>query len=205
MDGCEGVVMEGERRTARVAVVPCRYLPSPHCDERPAGVQPELVVLHAISLPAGVFGGPCVDDLFLGRLDTTRQAGLTGLAGLRVSAHFLIDRQGAITQYVPVLKRAWHAGASCWRGRTACNDFSVGIELEGDAHTAFEAVQYQHLAVLIRTLQLRLPRLCDEHITGHQYIAPGRKWDPGPCFDWDLLHQLLGDAALLGVEGIVWT
>lgn len=183
----------------------CRYLPSPHCDDRPAGTFPELIVLHAISLPPGEFGGAYVDELFLGRLDPSVHPYFQEIAHLRVSAHFLVDRGGVVTQYVPVMRRAWHAGLSSWRGREGCNDFSVGIELEGDERTPFTDLQYRHLALLIRTLRSRAHTLCDQHIAGHQHVAPGRKWDPGPQFDWDRLFRELEEAPPLGVERIVWT
>lgn len=146
-------------------------------------------MVHAISLPPGCFGGGHIDDLFLGRLDPAADAYFARIAGLRVSAHFLIRRAGSVTQYVPVLARAWHAGESQWRGKTRCNDFSVGVELEGDDKTPFTTIQYRQLARLFRTLQTRLPLLKNDHMAGHQEIAPGRKWDPGPCFDWPRLWQ----------------
>lgn len=160
-----------------------RYLASPNCDERPAGIPIELLVVHAISLPPGVFGGAAIDDLFLNRLDTTAHPYYAGLAGLRVSAHFLIRRDGACTQFVHCLKRAWHAGESHWRGRARCNDFSIGIELEGSDEVAFEDDQYDALARLTQALKSAYP-IAD--IVGHSDIAPGRKTDPGPRFDWTL-------------------
>ena len=157
-----------------------RY-PSPHCDARPPGVAPTLLVIHSISLPAGQFGGPHVSDLFTGRLDLGADASFAALRGVRVSAHFLIRRDGRIVQYVSADARAWHAGASAFQGRARCNDFSIGIELEGGDRVAFEAAQYDALAPLTRALQgrYRLAAVC-----GHEHIAPGRKTDPGPCFDW---------------------
>lgn len=151
----------------------------------------DLLVIHAISLPPGQFAGDAVDQLFLGTLDPTAHPAFKDLKGLRVSAHFLIHRHGDVTQYVPVLKRAWHAGESIWQERRGCNDFSVGIELEGDDKTPFTPVQYQRLATLVRSLQTRLPLLSDQNITGHQHIAPERKWDPGPFFDWPYWSDLL--------------
>ncbi|MBF0623246.1 MAG: 1,6-anhydro-N-acetylmuramyl-L-alanine amidase AmpD [Magnetococcales bacterium] len=168
-----------------------RYLPSPHHNERPPGMAVELLVVHAISLPPGEFGGPYVDHLFLGCLDPREHPLFAELQGLRVAAHFLIDRGGRVTQYVPVSRRAWHAGASLWQGREGCNDFSVGVELEGTADRPFEAVQYRHLAILLRTLQTGLPLLADHNVAGHQHIAPRRKWDPGPGFDWELFRATL--------------
>ncbi|MBF0124711.1 MAG: 1,6-anhydro-N-acetylmuramyl-L-alanine amidase AmpD [Magnetococcales bacterium] len=180
-----------------------RYLPSPHRDARPAGAVVDLVVLHAISLPPGHFGGRAIDELFLGRLNPREHPYFKGVAKLKVSAHFLIDRQGQVTQYVPVLKRAWHAGVSRWQGRRGCNDFSVGIELEGDEHTPFTKVQYMTLAGLIRTLQTRLSQLRDDRIVGHQHVAPERKWDPGPHFDWGVLRWWLA-ASLAPPPAFVW-
>ncbi|MEO5378131.1 MAG: 1,6-anhydro-N-acetylmuramyl-L-alanine amidase AmpD [Magnetococcus sp. DMHC-6] len=166
-------------------------MPSPFCDERPSGVAVELLVVHAISLPPGCFGGTAIDDLFMGRLDPTRDPYFKQIVHLKVSSHFLVDRKGQLTQYVPVLHRAWHAGQSQWRGRTRCNDFSIGVELEGDAQTPFQPIQYWRLAGLFRTLQRRLTALADDHVVGHQEIAPDRKWDPGPCFDWNFFWTIL--------------
>jgi N-acetyl-anhydromuramoyl-L-alanine amidase len=132
-----------------------------------------------------------VDDLFLGCLDTDAHPFYQEIAGLKVSAHFLIQRNGLLTQYVPVDKRAWHAGVSQWQNINKCNDFSIGIELEGDEKNPFELVQYRELALLIRTLQARYPAITDQNIVGHQDIAPGRKWDPGPGFDWPKFRNIL--------------
>ncbi len=171
------------------------WLPSPNCDARPPDSEPELLVVHAISLPPGQFGGSYIEDLFLNRLDPTAHPYFRGIADLRVSAHLLVRRTGALVQFVALPDRAWHAGVSSFRGRSACNDFSIGIELEGDDGSAFEAVQYQALAHLIRTIVRRYPRITPECIVGHSDIAPGRKTDPGPYFDWGHLHALLGIAA----------
>ncbi|MBF0588524.1 MAG: 1,6-anhydro-N-acetylmuramyl-L-alanine amidase AmpD [Magnetococcales bacterium] len=181
-----------------------RYLPSPHANGRPPHMEVELMVVHAISLPPGRFGGGYVDDLFLGQLDPDADPFFLEICQLRVSAHFYIDRGGRLTQYVPVRRRAWHAGKSCWRGREACNDFSVGVELEGDEHHPFTPVQYRQLAALFRTLQTQLPALKDEHITGHQHIAPDRKWDPGPGFDWGHFWAQLEKSAPFDGWPIVW-
>ena len=148
----------------------------------------DLLVVHAISLPPGVFGGAAIDDLFLNRLDTIAHPYYAGLAGLRVSAHFLIRRDGGCTQFVPCLKRAWHAGESHWRGRARCNDFSIGIELEGADEVAFADAQYDALVRLTRALKSAYP-IAD--VVGHSDIAPGRKTDPGPRFDWPLYRALL--------------
>lgn len=156
-------------------------MPSPHHDARPDGATIDLLVIHNISLPPGEFGGPGIADLFLGRLDCDAHPYYERLRGLRVSAHFLIRRDGAVLQFVSCLDRAWHAGQSEWRGRTCCNDFSLGIELEGTDDTPFEDRQYARLARLARSLFARYPIV---DVTGHSDIAPGRKTDPGPCFDW---------------------
>jgi AmpD protein len=157
------------------------YFASPNCDERPADARIELIVIHSISLPPGEFGGPGIIDLFLNRLQPEAHPYYPGIAQLRVSAHFLIRRDGAVLQFVSCARRAWHAGVSNWRGRSRCNDFSVGIELEGADNTPYEDAQYRCLRVLIASLQNVYPIV---DITGHADIAPGRKTDPGPAFDW---------------------
>ncbi|WP_130472457.1 1,6-anhydro-N-acetylmuramyl-L-alanine amidase AmpD [Candidatus Magnetaquicoccus inordinatus] len=183
-----------------MAALSYRFLPSPYFDQRPAGSAIDLLVVHAISLPPGCFGGSEIDELFLGQLSQRDWGPIKppfyeDVASLRVSAHFLIDRQGRLTQYVPIAGRAWHAGVSEWQGRSRCNDFSIGVELEGDAYTTFETIQYQRLATLIRTLHKGLQQrgwgaIPPAHIAGHEQIAPGRKWDPGPFFEWEQLWQL---------------
>jgi len=157
------------------------YVLSPNCDGRPEGAAIELLVIHSISLPPGVFGGAEVTDLFLNRLDPAAHPYFAGIAGLRVSAHFFIRRDGALLQFVPCALRAWHAGQSSWRGRDRCNDYSVGIELEGSDDLPFSDVQYDRLIALARCLQARYPIAAS---VGHCDIAPGRKTDPGPHFDW---------------------
>ena len=159
-----------------------RFIASPNCDARPADVQIELIVVHNISLPPGEFGGPGIVDLFLNRLDPAAHASYAGIARLRVSAHFLIRRDGEIIQFALCSERAWHAGVSQWRGRERCNDFSVGIELEGADDIPFEDTQYAQLSELIAALKMRYPIV---DVTGHSDIAPGRKTDPGVMFDWD--------------------
>lgn len=144
----------------------------------------DLLVIHAISLPAGEYGGDDVAALFLGTLDRTCRDAYTELASLRVSAHFFIRRDGRVMQFVPVWQRAWHAGVSCFAGRGRCNDFSVGIELEGSEHDRFAPAQYATLAALTRALRAACPAIRAENIVGHSEIAPGRKTDPGPHFDW---------------------
>lgn len=165
-----------------------RASPSPNQGPRPDGMAIDLVVLHAISLPPGEYGGPEVEDLFLNRLDTRTDARLADLAGLQVSAHFFIRRDGSCLQFVPVDRRAWHAGVSSFQGRSGCNDFSVGIELEGCDADGFEPAQMRTLTALLRALR----RLCPlRAVTGHEHIAPGRKTDPGPGFDWRALRRRL--------------
>jgi AmpD protein len=157
------------------------FMPSPNCDERPANSPIELLVIHAISLPPGEFGGTAIEELFLNKLDLSAHSYYKGIAGLRVSAHFLVRRDGSLVQFVPCGLRAWHAGTSTWRGRSRCNDFSIGIELEGSDDTAFENPQYDALANLARSLTAAYPII---DVVGHSDIAPGRKTDPGPHFDW---------------------
>ena len=157
------------------------FVASPNCDERPPGSRIELLVIHAISLPPGEFDGPGIEQLFLNCLSPVDHPYYAGLAHLKVSAHFLVRRGGALVQFVPCTKRAWHAGASSWRGRARCNDFSIGIELEGCDEAPFEAPQYESLARLTRACRQAYP-ITD--IVGHSDIAPGRKTDPGPHFDW---------------------
>lgn len=154
---------------------------SPHFDQRPEGAKVTLLVVHAISLPPGEFGGPWIDDLFMGTLDSGAHPYFREIAGLQVSAHFVIRRDGSLIQYVPCDKRAWHAGASSWNGCERCNDFSIGVELEGSDDVPFAEPQYETLARLTRELQARYGRL---DLAGHSDIAPGRKTDPGPWFDW---------------------
>jgi AmpD protein len=166
-----------------------RIVDSPNHDERPAGVEITLVVLHSISLPPGHYGGDAIERLFTNRLDPGAHPYFREIHGMRVSAHFLIRRDGELLQFVPVARRAWHAGASCWRGRSRCNDFSVGIELEGSDAAPFEELQYRALAGLLADLRSRLPL---RDVAGHSEIAPGRKTDPGPQFDWDRLLLDLG-------------
>jgi AmpD protein len=165
-----------------------RQVFSPHHDARPAGQQPELVVVHGISLPPGEFGGPWIDRLFCGELPPDAHPYFAGIAALRVSAHLLVRRDGGVTQYAPLQARAWHAGVSRWQGREACNDFSIGIELEGTDETPYEPAQYTTLAALLDALRGVWPALVEGRIVGHSDIAPGRKSDPGPSFDWQRLR-----------------
>jgi AmpD protein len=157
------------------------HTPSPNCDARPPSTVIDLLVIHNISLPPGQFGGPWIADLFSNRLDVDADPYFQTLQSLRVSSHFLIRRDGQLLQFVSTLQRAWHAGVSQFNGRERCNDFSIGIELEGTDTEAFCSAQYDALAILTQALQRAHPLRA---VTGHQHIAPGRKTDPGPFFDW---------------------
>jgi len=168
-----------------------RQVLSPHFDARPAGVLPELLVVHGISLPPGEFGGPWIDRLFTGTLPADAHPYFREIAGQRVSAHALIRRDGLIVQYVPFGERAWHAGQSSYRGRTGCNDFSIGVELEGTDDTPYTDAQYEALAALSAALLAAYPSLAAQAIAGHSDISPGRKTDPGQSFDWARFRGLL--------------
>ena len=171
-------------------------IPSPNCDDRPDNEEPSVIIIHAISLPPRQYGGDYIERLFTNRLDPNEHPYFREIEGLEVSAHFLIDREGSLTQYVPVNRRAWHAGESVYAGRAACNDFSVGIELEGDEVSDYTAAQYKVLAAVIDTLRTSGDSLRDAPVVGHSDIAPGRKTDPGPAFDWARLGGLLAVPAL---------
>ena len=166
---------------------PDRTVDSPNQDERPEGAEVTLLVLHSISLPPGEYGGDAIERLFTNCLDPAAHPFFGEVAALRVSSHFLIRRDGEVVQFVPTEKRAWHAGASSWCGRERCNDFSIGVELEGTDEGPFEPAQYRTLASLIAALRARYPL---RDIAAHSDIAPGRKTDPGPGFDW---RRLLAD------------
>jgi AmpD protein len=168
-----------------------RQVASPNYDSRPAGVEADLIVVHGISMPPGEFGGPWIDRLFTGGLPPDAHPYFRDIARARVSAHVLIRRDGTIVQYVPFGQRAWHAGQSHYRGRPACNDFSIGIELEGTDATAYTDPQYDQLAALVEALLATYPSLSIDHITGHSDIAPGRKTDPGPSFEWERWRSIL--------------
>lgn len=168
-----------------------RVVESPNCDARPDNELPSLIVVHGISLPPGDYGGCQVDALFTNSLPVEQHPYFAEIAHLRVSAHALIDRCGQLTQYVSFLHRAWHAGESSYCGRSTCNDFSIGIELEGVDDAPYEAAQYGVLAGLINSLRNAWPSLRDAEVVGHCDIAPGRKTDPGPAFDWDRLRRIL--------------
>lgn len=169
-----------------------RRVPSPNCDARPAGADITLMVVHGISLPPGEYGGGWIDDLFCNRLDPEVHPYFREISALQVSSHLLIRRDGELVQYVPFSKRAWHAGDSCFDGRHACNDFSVGIELEGQDTEAYTDRQYERLAAVMQVLVATYPGLSLDRVAGHSDISPGRKTDPGPAFDWQLLQVRLG-------------
>lgn len=158
-----------------------RFVASPNADDRPDKATIDLIVIHNISLPPDVFEGDAIERLFTNRLDASEHPYFERIAGLRVSAHFLIRRDGELVQFVECGRRAWHAGASTWRGRERCNDFSIGIELEGSDTQGFEDRQYEASTSLVRALTRRY---AIEGVRGHEHIAPGRKTDPGPLFDW---------------------
>lgn len=163
---------------------------SPNFGPRPSGSTVDLLVLHSISLPPGEYGGPYIEALFTNRLDHSAHPYFEQLRGLQVSSHFVIRRSGLVQQFVDCDQRAWHAGASVWRGRDNCNDDSIGVELEGLEGDTFEPAQYQALVQLARAIGQRYPVA---HVAGHEHIAPGRKKDPGPGFSWDWLKQNLAD------------
>jgi N-acetyl-anhydromuramoyl-L-alanine amidase len=170
------------------------YRPSTNWDERPNDTLVDLLVIHSISLPPDEFGGPWIDDLFLNKLDPHAHPYFRQIAQLRVSCHLLIRRDGRLIQYVPLNRRAWHAGNSNFCGRACCNNFSIGIELEGSDQSPFTDSQYDTLARATREIRNRYPAITAERITSHAAIAPGRKTDPGPQFDWPRYHALLTTA-----------
>ena len=169
-----------------------RIVDSPNQDERPPDTEITLVVLHSISLPPGEYGGDAIERLFTNRLDSAAHPYFKEIEGLKVSAHFLIRRDGSVIRFVPVERRAWHAGVSCWRGRERCNDFSVGIELEGSEDDVFAPAQYDSLVFLIQQLRNTLPI---RDLAAHSDVAPGRKTDPGAHFDWARLLAALAQPA----------
>ena len=170
-------------------IEPARQRPSPNCDRRPDGALPDLVVLHGISLPPGEFGGPGVEQLFTNTLDWDAHPYFGEIRGLEVSSHLFVRRDGELVQFVPFTERAWHAGESCFQGRRCCNDFSIGIELEGEDETPYGDAQYDVLAAIINALLAAYPSLSARRIAAHSDIAPGRKTDPGPDFDWLRLYD----------------
>ncbi len=168
-----------------------RYVPSPNCDDRPLESAIDLLVIHNISLPPGAFGGPYIDALFTNTLDPTLHPYFAGIASIKVSSHCLIRRDGQLVQYVPFHKRAWHAGESRFMGRENCNDYSIGIELEGTDTVPYTAEQYHVLSACILALHTVYTDLSPERIVGHSTIAPLRKTDPGPAFEWVTLQGLI--------------
>jgi len=168
-----------------------RQFYSPHHNARPKGVEVDLIVLHAISLPDGEFTSRYIEDLFMGRLDTSVHASFADLQGVQVSAHFVVQRDGSISQFVATALRAWHAGVSQWQGRSGCNDFAIGIEMIGDERQPFTHDQYRETARLCRQLMQHYPAISSDHIVGHEDIAPGRKWDPGKQWDWQHFQRSL--------------
>jgi N-acetyl-anhydromuramoyl-L-alanine amidase len=168
-----------------------RYVASPNHDERPSGCVPELIIVHGISLPPHEYGGPWIDRLFTNSLPSDAHPYFATIAHLKVSSHVLVRRNGELVQFVPFHLRAWHAGASTYCGRERCNDFSIGIELEGSDEVPYEPIQYRKLAELIVALLKAYPLLSRERIAGHSEVAPGRKTDPGEAFDWRRLRAML--------------
>lgn len=174
-------------------IEPARQCESPNQDDRPGGALPQLIVVHGISLPPGEFSGPEIEQLFTNRLDWDAHPYFGEIRGMQVSTHLLIRRDGELVQFVPFNRRAWHAGESCFRGRTSCNDFSIGIELEGEDETPYENCQYDVLADVVRALLRAYPQVSAREIAAHCDISPGRKTDPGPAFDWLRLYDGLSD------------
>jgi len=172
-----------------------KQVASPNHDPRPPGIETDLIVVHGISLPPGDFGGPWIDRLFSNTLPAQAHPYFAQVCAMRVSAHLAITRDGAVTQYVKFTDRAWHAGQSSYHGREQCNDFSVGIELEGTDTLPYEQAQYAALAQAVAALCAAYPTLSPARLVGHSDIAPGRKTDPGPAFDWPLARRLIGAAA----------
>lgn len=164
---------------------------SPNCDSRPDETDISLIVIHGISLPPGKFGNSYIDQLFSNQLDPNEHPYFKEIEGFKVSSHLLVRRDGEVVQYVPLNKRAWHAGVSCFEKRDCCNDFSIGIELEGDDETPYTDIQYQVLSKVIKNLIKSYPALNEKTIAGHCDIAPGRKTDPGEAFDWEFLNKLI--------------
>ncbi len=180
-----------------------RHIPllaSPHHNARPAGIDISLIVLHAISLPPGEFDPCCIHELFLGTLDCNLHPSFQSLQKLRVSAHFVVDRRGSITQFVRCSQRAWHAGASSWEGVDNCNDYAIGIEMIGDEQHPFTVRQYRETARLCRVLMQQYPAITPQRIVGHQHIAPGRKWDPGQQWQWIHFRRSLAHIRKLDLE-----
>ncbi len=184
--------------TAPIAIDSCtglaasaRQVLSPHFDARPVGVTPDLLVIHGISLPPAEFGGAWVERFFCGNLPVERHAFFASIAQLTVSSHFFVRRDGQLVQFVPLQARAWHAGVSSYEGRSGCNDFGIGVELEGTDDLPYESAQYQTLIALTQAIRQIFPAITAARVVGHADIAPGRKTDPGPAFDWPRLRSAL--------------
>ncbi len=195
--GCVQLVDEASRPAGPLRVdeegwlTGVRRVPSPNCDDRPPDTPIDLLVVHAISLPPGIYGGDYIDEFFTNRLHADAHPYFRTIEPLRVSAHVVIKREGKVIQYVPFHRRAWHAGMSEFQGRRSCNDFSIGIELEGRNEDSYEEMQYGVLAELSKLIMRVWPGIALERIVGHCDIAPGRKTDPGPAFDWGRLKRLI--------------
>ena len=172
-------------------IEPARFVVSPNCDLREAGQEPELLLLHGISLPPGEFGGDQIEALFTNSLDWNAHPYFEQIRGLQVSTHLLVRRDGSVLQFVPFTQRAWHAGESEFRGRPRCNDYSIGIELEGEDTIPYDERQYAVLPGIIRAIASAYPRITMREIAAHSDVAPGRKTDPGPAFDWLRLYDAL--------------
>lgn len=173
-----------------------QFISSPNCDERPANTEINLLVIHGISLPPGEFGGPWVTDLFTNALDPDAHPYFQEIKTLRVSCHLFIRRDGSLLQFVPLNKRAWHAGESCYQDKEKCNDFSIGIELEGDDDIPYEKIQYKVLSEVASQLIRYYPAITSERIVGHCDISSGRKTDPGQAFDWSYFRSLLNETSV---------
>lgn len=192
-DACEYL-----RSTGRVSGA--RWCPSPNFGERPADAAITLLVVHNISLPPGQYGGRWIEQFFCNRLNPDEHPYFASIATIQVSSHLLIRRDGELVQFVSLLKRAWHAGRSCFNGQDECNDFSIGIELEGTDTSPYTEAQYQALATVSACIRRAWPAIGDDRITGHSDIAPDRKTDPGPAFDWSHYRRLLADAESTGLQ-----
>jgi AmpD protein len=190
--GGEGVHLQVDLQSGLMRSA--RHVLSPNCDARPAGVEAELIVVHGISLPPGEFGGPWIERFFTNSLPLDMHPYFAEIGDLKVSSHLLVARDGGLTQFVSFADRAWHAGQSCYNGRAACNDFSIGVELEGADTIPYEAAQYDTLAALVAALCDAYPRLSPARVVGHSDISPGRKTDPGPAFDWERAHRCIAAA-----------
>ncbi len=178
----------------RADIGDAKFIGSPNCDKRPDGTEISLLVIHNISLPPGQYGGKWIEDLFLNRLDPQADPYFLTICNLKVSTHLLIRRDGSLVQFVPFSQRAWHAGESTFLGRSACNDFSIGIELEGCDDQPYSELQYQTLVRVTREIQLRYPAISSANIVGHCDIASERKTDPGPAFKWLHYRKLLAES-----------